>query len=177
MRYNMNPEIKFHNLNIDNPMSSQLLDRNFEATELGKLRILSNGGIGIEPIPHPYRTAQYIWRVVNITVSSEDAVMTRFRAFDLEGRLRPEASFGVWFGSYEGAIKDYFKYEPTHGTQYYVPQDNRFMTVEQSGYEAQVLDRNYPSEALKFGLVKTGHKHDGLIVDFRLFALDEASYP
>ena len=97
----MNPDIKFYGLNIDKPMSKQLLVGSSRDTELSKLKDMSDGAIDIKPIPHAYRNASYIWRVVNINISQEDAVMTRFRAFDIEGRLRTEAAFGIWFGPYQ----------------------------------------------------------------------------
>ena len=165
---------KFHGLKIDKPMSEQLRNQDFDKTQLGQLKLASDGNIKLIELPHDYRQADYVWKVVNVQFSTEDTTMTRFRAFGLDGKMLPEAVFGIWYGSLKAELSGYFDYPLAHGTQYYVPVDNRFMTVNEGGYEVQVLDTQYPSEALKFGLVKSGDKHECLVIDFRLFELNSA---
>ena len=101
--------------------------------------------------------------------------MTRFRAYGMHREHLPFATFGVNFGGC-GEIGGGFRYLPWHGNQYYIPVNNEFMTPSTSGYWVEVLDTEYPSEAMKFGLSKAGG-HRCLVISFRLMPFNAELYP
>lgn len=168
---------KFYNQNIEKPLSASHYTEKWEQGTIGKLHAQTNGAIYIREIPHQNRHAAHAWRVVDARFSSEDTTMTYFRAFGLNGKMLPEASFGINFGSVPDKINlAGFKFRPEFENRYYVPVENKFHTPNTGGYVVQVLDKDNPSEGLAFGLSKQGKQHQALIVSFRLFELGDA-YP
>jgi hypothetical protein len=122
------------------------------------------------------QSAKFGWRVVDAYWSDEDSTVTYFRAFDLDGNLLPEATFGVNYGSVTARIHGGFRYRPRYGNQYYIPVTNKFVTPNAGGYTVEVLDLLNPSEGMAFGMSMAGKQHRCLVVSFRLFALGDG-YP
>lgn len=163
----------FYNQNIYVPLSAAHNTDRWDVSTIGRLNAASQGEVWIEEIPYQYQTAQKIWRVVDAYYSPEDSIITYFRAYNEEQAL-PYAAFGVTWSSCPHQISGKFKYPPTTYKQY-VPVENKFTTPNTGGYGVQVLDSDYPSERMHFGIVKDkGHK--ALVITFGLFPLGE-NYP
>ncbi|GAB4423495.1 MAG: hypothetical protein Kow0031_02020 [Anaerolineae bacterium] len=167
---------KFYGVNIETPLSLAHNTSQWNTSVIGQLNAKTDGQVFIREIPAGSRTASYGWRVVDAYYSDEDVTMTYFRAFGLNGEPLPQATFGVHWDSVPKHISGTFKYQPEFGNRYYVPAQNNMHTPNTGGYTVQVLDMDYPSEGLSFGLFKQGEQHQGLIISFRLFQL-QAGYP
>ncbi len=172
----MSTQSRFYSVNIDTPLSLAHNTSQWDRSTIGKLNSLTEGSIFIREIPRASRNAEYGWRVVDAYFSQEDSVITHFHAYDLDGAFIAGASYGVHYDDQSYRISGGFKYAPEFGNQYYVPVESNFTTPNTGGYTVQVLDLEYPSEGLGFGMYKQGEKHSALIVKFRLFKL-EAKYP
>lgn len=170
------PNYRFYGVNIDTPLSLAHNTSDWSGSTVGQLNAKTGGQIFIREIPQFSRNAEYGWRVVDAFFSDEDTTITYFRAFDLEGELLPQATFGVNYSSVPSTIQGGFKFQPEFGNRYYVPAQNNIHTPNPGGYTVQVLDLEYPSEGLAFGLFKQGQQHQALIVSFRLFRLG-SGYP
>lgn len=161
----------FYGVNIDTPLSLVHNTGQWDASLIGRLNQETEGQIYIRELQGRALGAEYAWRVVAAQWSQEDSIMTYFRAYGLDGRFLPEAAFGVNYASVPDQIGGGFAYRPEFGNRYYVPMLNSFPTPNVGGYTVQVLDLNYPSEGLAFGMHKQGNQHKALIVSFRLFRL------
>jgi hypothetical protein len=170
------PNYRFYGVNIDTPLSLALNTSSWPDSVIGQLSAKTNNQVFIREIPRFSQNAEYGWRVVDAFFSDEDVTITYFRAYDLEGNFLPQATFGVNYGSVPNKISGGFKFEPEFGNRYYVPAQNNMHTPNPGGYTVQVLDLEYPSEGLAFGLFKQGRQHQALIISFRLFKLEE-NYP
>jgi hypothetical protein len=172
----------FYNENVDFPLSAFLDRPEWGGSKLGKLHEESGGAVFVRKIPrHVVSMApQVAWRVTDAFYTQEDSQITYFRAYDSLGDGQPFASFGVHWNGSPHRIAGGFDYEPEFGNNYYVPVENKFVTVNSSGYTVQVLDDEYPSEGLSFGMAIEGQgksqRHKCLVVVFRLMMLDER-YP
>jgi hypothetical protein len=167
----------FYGVNIDTPLSLAHNTPGWGQSVIGTLTQETEGSVFIEEIPQQYQQgAEYGWRVVDAYWSPEDSTITYFRAFDVYGESLPHAVFGVNWGGAPHRIGGGFKYRPQYGNEYYIPIEAKFTTPNAGGYTAQVLDRNWPSEGLAFGMQKTKKHHSCLVVSFRLFAFGE-NYP
>jgi hypothetical protein len=167
--------MQFYNVNIEKPQSAYHGKSNWHLSTIGQLHRQTDGGVFVREIPYHSRGAMYGWRVMDAYFTDEDSTMTHFRAFDQVGTMMPEATFGVRWDGCPHHIRGGLAYQPEFGNGYYVPVDNKFVTVASSGYTVQVLDRQFPSEGLEFGLhKKDGHK--ALVISFRLMLLN-SSYP
>lgn len=171
----------FYGLNIYTPLSLAHNTPEWGRSVIGGLTQETDGKVWIDEIPFEHHSAAYGWRVVDAFWSQEDSTVTYFRAFGLNGEPLPQATFGVNWGGAPHRISGGFKYRPKFGSEYYVPVESKFTTPNEGGYVVQVLDRNWPSEGLAFGLQKarrTGGKthHSCLVVTFRLFHLFDG-YP
>lgn len=168
----------FYNQNIDIPLSQYLNTDEFDNSPLGELA----EGSSLEELRyHPHwariKTAEKAWRVVGAWYPDEDNTITRFQAFGENGEHLSAARFGVNYDEAGRISLKGFKYTPWHGDRYYVPIDNRIHTPNTGGYWVEVLDTEYPSEAMKFGMNKSGKQHKCLVINFRLMSLDGDSYP
>ena len=143
---------------------------------IGQLHAKTNGQIFIREISRLYRSAEMGWRVVDARFQNEDSTITYFRAFDELGDPQPFASFGVTYNGCERRILEPMKFTPEFGRNYLIPVENKFHTPNTGGYTAQVLDTDYPSEGIAFGLFKQDRQHMALVISFRLFELFP-SYP
>ena len=170
------PVHSFYGVNIDSPLSLANNTSQWDNSIIGRLYAQTNAQIFIREIPQFSRNAEYGWRVVDAWFSQEDSIITYFRAYDMNGVYLPQATFGVNWSSVPDTISGGFKFQPEFGNRYYVPVMNNLATPNTGGYTVQVLDKNYPSEGLGFGLYKQGDKHQALIVSFRLFQLGQG-YP
>ncbi len=170
----------FYGININTPLSTFHNTGDWDNSVIGKLSKQTNRQIYIREIPSEYihrsTPPKYGWRVVDAYFSQEDSLMTYFRAYGLEGEYLGQAVFGVNYGGVPHQIGGGFAYPPESGRGYYVPVNPEFMTPNTGGYTVQVLDLNYPSEGLSFGMYKQGKQHQCLVVSFRLFQLGEG-YP
>lgn len=166
----------FYGVNIDTPLSVFHNTDRWNSSIIGKLNAQTNGQVYVHEIPITSQNAKYGWRVVDAYYSQEDAYMTYFRAYDLEGKSIPLATFGINYGGIPRPISGGFRYRPEFGNNYYIPIQNMFPTPEAGGYTVQVLDLVYPSEGLSFGIFKQRGAHQGLIISFRLFKLGDG-YP
>lgn len=166
----------FYNQRIDVPLSLVHNTSAWGVSVIGRLNRETEGSIYIKEIPTHQRTSPFAWRVVDTCWSHEDTTMTRFRAFGKDGRPEPFAAFGVTWQGVPTIISGVFKFSPEAGNNYYVPVDNQFHTPNTGGYTVCVLDTEYPSEGLAFGMNKTGKQHKSLVVTFRLFEM-LAGYP
>lgn len=164
----------FYNVNIDQPLSLVLgsTGRAWEDSVLGRLNA-ANDQVYLKELSILHRGAEFAWRIVDAFWSDEDGIITAFRAYTLDGQLVPEAAFGVTWDSCPYAISlAGFAYQPPQGNKYYVPVENRFTTPNTGGYTVQVLDRNWPSEAMAFGIRKGGKvSHQALVISWRLMPL------
>ncbi len=172
----MEPQYRFYGVNIDTPLSLAHNTTAWNNSVIGQLNTQTNGQIYIREIPVASQTAAYGWRVVDAYFSQEDSLITYFRAFGLDGTFLPQACFGVNYSTVPSRISGGFAYPPEFGNNYYVPVQNNFATPNTGGYTVQVLDLDYPSEGLAFGMFKQGAQHQNLVVSFRLFPL-VAGYP
>lgn len=183
-----NPTPSFYTVNIDIPLNWSLTKPNWDETVLGRLHAKTKGTVYLDTIQSANSTikeglntkpAQYAWRVVDAYfIEEEDTTMSYFRAYDLNGNFLPQATFGVSYTSVPQRINSgNFNHSLPFGNNYYVPLNNNFMTVETGGYTVQVLDENYPSEGLSFGLFKQDGRHQGMVISFRLYKLDYSAYP
>ena len=163
----------FYGVNIDRPLSVELgLSSNeWQTSTLGGLH-RQNSEVYLKEIPFHHRTAEFAWRVVDAYWSGEDGIITTFRAYGLNGEFLSNAAFGVTWDSCPHVISTGdFRYRPERNQQY-VPVDNRFTTPNTGGYTARVLDRNWPSEGLAFGILKGGKvSHQAPVISWRLLAL------
>ena len=159
----------FYGATIDTPLSLANNTAQWNNSIVGRLNAQTDGQIYIREIPQNSRSAEYGWRVVDAFFSSEDVTMTYFRAYGLDGEQLPFATFGINWGSVPARIGGGFAYPPEFGNQYYVPAQNNFHTPNTGGYTGQVLDMDWPSEGMAFGLYKQGDLHQALIISFRLF--------
>jgi hypothetical protein len=166
----------FYGINITTPMSLAHDTPEWGASLAGQLTTETKGQVYVEEIPHQHLDAAYGWRVVDAFWSDEDSVVTYFRAYDLNGDLLPEATFGVNYGSVPSRIAGGFRYRPRFGNQYYRPVNNNFVTPNSGGYTVEVLDLLNPSEGMAFGMSMAGKQHRCLVISFRLFALGDG-YP
>ncbi len=173
-------DYRFYGVNIDTPLSIFNNTNDWDDSVIGKLNAKTDGQIYIREIPSQYihrsTPPQYGWRVVDAYFSQEDGLMTYFKAYGLEGEYVAQAVFGVNYGSVPDHIGGGFAYQPEFGNEYYIPGQNNFTTPNTGGYTVQVLDLNYPSEGLAFGMHKQEQQHQCLIITFRLFALG-TGYP
>ncbi len=170
----------FYGVNLGTPLSLALGTggATWNNSILGQLGGQTNGQVYLREIPASSRSAEYAWRVVDAVYSSEDDVMTYFRAYDADGNFLAQAAFGVNYGSVPSSIGGGFKYQPEFGNRYYVPAQNNFMTPNTGGYTAQVLDLMWPSEGLAFGMFKQGNQHANLRISFQLMPMNQnGSYP
>jgi hypothetical protein len=161
---------RFYGVNIDTPLSLAHNTGQFSTSTIGQLNAKS-GQIFIREIPPLNRNAEFGWRVVDAFFSDEDVTITYFRAFGLDGEPLPQATFGVNYSSVPNTVQGVFKFQPEFGNRYYVPAQNNMHTPNTGGYTVQVLDLEYPSEGMAFGLFKQGQQHQALIISFRLFKL------
>ena len=168
----------FYGVQLDTPLSLAHNKPEWNNSVVGQLYTKTDGQVFIREIPQNslIRNPVYGWRVVDAFFSDEDVTMTYFRAFGLNGEPLPHATFGVNFSSVSNRLSGGFQFEPEFGNRYYVPAQNNMHTPNTGGYTVQVLDLNYPSEGMSFGLFKQGEQHQALIVSFRLFELG-VSYP
>ena len=169
-------EYNFYGVNIDTPLSLAHNRPEWDNSIIGQLSAKTKQQVYIREIPAQSRNAEYGWRVVDAYFSQEDITMTYFRAYGLDREFLPQAAFGVNWSSVPSRISGMFKFQPEFGSNYYVPAQNDFHTPNTGGYTVQVLDLNYPSEGLSFGMFKQGDQHQCLIISFRLFKL-EPGYP
>jgi hypothetical protein len=167
----------FYGLNISQPLSAAIGSSaaDWELSTLGQLN-RANNLVYLQEIPFHHRAAQFAWRVVDAYWSAEDGIITYFRAYDFDGRYLPDAAFGVTWrtkGEFPHKLSGGgFKYQPPQGNKYYHPIQNNFPTPNTGGYTVQVLDRNWPSEGLAFGIRKGSvTAHQALVITFRLLAL------
>lgn len=165
--------LRLSDLRNDRPLSLDLgLDGSpWDNTTLGRLGIDTDYSVYLTEIPMAYRQATHVWRVVHAFWSPEDAPLTRFWAYDIEGRpIRGD--FGVHYHPFDKdrVTRGSYKYPPPFGADYLWTVDNQFVTVNAGGYTVQVLDEDYPSEAMNFGLGTKG-RHQGLVIGFRLFLM------
>ncbi len=167
---------RFYGVDIDTPLSLANNTTQWDGAVIGKLNAQTSGQVYIREVPQASRNAEYCWRVVDAVFSQEDDVMSYFRAYDLEGNFLPQATFGVNYSTVPQRISGGFKFQPEFGVSYYVPAQNNFMTQNTGGYTVQVLDLNYPSEGMAFGMYKQGAQHSCLTISFRLFKMG-AGYP
>lgn len=166
----------FYGVNLDTPLSLSHNTTAWDNSVIGRLNAKTEGQVFIREIPVASRSAAYGWRVVDAYFSDEDVTMTYFRAFGLNGEPLPHATFGVHWDSVSKYISGGFAFEPEFGNRYYVPAQNNMHTPNTGGYTVQVLDLDYPSEGMNFGLYKQGLQHQTLIISFRLFQL-HSGYP
>lgn len=172
----MSTNYRFYGVNIDTPLSLANNTAQWNSLVLGQLSAKSNAQVYIVEIPHQYQSAEYCWRVVDAVYSQEDDVMSYFRAYDEDGNLLPEATFGIGYAGLLSTIAGGFKYSPVGGNRYYIPARNDFVTPNTGGYTVQVLDLEYPSEGMVFGMSKQDNQHTNLTISFRLFKLGKG-YP
>lgn len=165
------PKLHFYGVNIEEPQSRHLDKPTWQKSVIGKLHKKTGGNIFIREIPYRSLHAKYGWKITDAYFSHEDSIMTYFRAYGLDGKLVPEATFGIHWDSMPHKIRGGFKYRPAFGNEYYLPVGPGFPTPNSGGYTVQVLDRDSPSEGLGFGMYKYGKQHQALIVIFRLFEL------
>jgi hypothetical protein len=165
-------EANFYQLNIDTPLSLALGSSGqvWQNSTLGKLNHLSNGNTHLREILHLHRHAGLAWRVVDAYYLEEDGILSYFKAFSEDGFPMPQAKFGVSWGSVPYRIAGRFTFTPEFGNNYYVPVANNFPTPNTGGYTVQVLDMDWPSEGLSFGLY-TQRDHQALEITFRLLPL------
>ncbi len=173
-------DYNFYGVNIETPLSLALNSNDWDTSVIGRLSTKTqdegNTAIYIREIPDNSQSAEYGWRIVDAYFSQEDSLITYFKAYDLDGTFLPQAAFGVNYSSVPQRISGRFAYKPEFGNRYYVPVQNNFVTQSTGGYAVQVLDLNYPSEALAFGMFKQGAQHQNLVISFRLFKLG-TGYP
>lgn len=166
----------FYGVNIETPMSYAHNTPEWGTSTIGQLTAETDGAVFIEEIPYQHlTTADYGWRVVDAYWSDEDSVVTYFRAYDVDGNLLPEATFGVNYGDVPDRLMGGFRYKPRYGREYFTPI-GAFMTPNTGGYTVEVLDLLNPSEGLAFGMSMAGKQHRCLVVSFRLFAVGDG-YP
>ncbi len=166
----------FYGASLNTPLSLVHNTTQWNTSVVGQLNAKTEGQVFIREIPAASRNAAYGWRVVDAYYSDEDVTMTYFRAYGLNGESLPFATFGVHWDSVPNAIAGGFAFQPEFGNRYYVPAQNNMHTPNTGGYTVQVLDLDYPSEGMNFGLFKQGEQHQGLIISFRLFQL-QPGYP
>jgi hypothetical protein len=169
-------DYRFYGVNINTPLSLANNTSQWPNSVVGQLNAKTKGQVFVREIPPFSRNAEYGWRVVDAFFSDEDVTITYFRAYDLDGRFLPQATFGVNYGSVPNTVSGGFKFQPEFGNRYYVPAQNNMHTPNTGGYTVQVLDLEYPSEGMAFGLFKQGAQHQALIISFRLFKLG-SGYP
>ncbi len=168
--------MQFYKVDIDTPMSEVHSTEKWDGSKIQQLREKSGDVVYIDEVPLWYRGADYVWRVVDAYYTDEDSTITYFRAYDLDGKLLPEATFGVTWDGFRGTISGRFKYRPVTNQQY-IPVENSFHTPNSGGYIVQVLDRDNPSERVAFGMLGgDGNPHKCLVISFRLFKMNE-DYP
>lgn len=166
---------RFYGVNIDTPLSLAHNTDKFPVSKIGQLNAKTEH-IYIREIPNQHHEADFGWRVVDAFFSDEDSTITYFRAYGVDGEFLPQATFGVNYSTVPQTIRGRLRFQPEFGNRYYVPVQNSMHTPNTGGYTVQVLDMEYPSEGLAFGLFKQGKQHQALIVSFRLFNL-EPGYP
>jgi len=167
----------FYDLVSGPPQSSFNNTSLWGASTIGQLNKLTNEAVYINEIEKHNQDAPYSWRVTDAYYSTEDGVMSWFRALGVNGEHYPFAPFGVTWPDNEASIGGGFNYPPP-GNKYYIPMENIFHTHNTGGYKVGVLDRNYPSEFLNFGMYDQGGQHQGLVITFRLFAKGfDGDYP
>lgn len=172
----------FYQIDLGQPMSAAHNTPSFWASRIGQIVKQTNGNLYIKEAQDVSRnalSAPHIWRLAFINWIPEDSVTPRLLAFGVDGRMLPEARFGVQFTGYGGpVVSGPFAYEPLNRAQY-VPIDNTFMVNAATGYTVMVLDREHPSEALVLGWqVDPNNKNGHLVpqVGFQLFQRG-ANYP
>jgi len=166
----------FYGVNVDTPLSLANNTPVWNNCVLGQLHKKTNGQCYLNEVAIHNSNATMCWRVVDAVWSDEDDLMTYFRAYDIDGRMLPDATFGV---SYDGApvsLSGGFRYKPDGSNQFYIPAQNNFMTPNSGGYSVQVLDTLNPSESMSFGIYKQGNQHQNLTISFRLFPMSRG-YP
>ncbi len=169
-------EYHFYGLNIDTPLSSHDGTTQWEDSVMGQLASKTNEQIYLRELSYQNKNSILAWRIADAHFSTEDSLMTYFRAYSLDGTFLPQAVFGVNYGTVPSRIKGGFKYPPEFGNEYYIPVQNNFTTPNTGGYTVSVLDLDYPSEGLSFGMYKQGAQHQCLVISFRLFKIGE-NYP
>jgi hypothetical protein len=148
----------------------------WDRSTIGHLSKRTERAVYIRELLPEMQTAEFCWRVVDARFLEEDGIITYFKAYGLDGEFLPGAQFGIHWDELPHSISGGFAYRPEFGNHYYVPIVNSFVTHSTGGYTAQVLDMDYPSEGLNFGMFKQGKMHQCLVVSFRLFELGEG-YP
>jgi hypothetical protein len=166
----------FYGVNNTTPMSLAHNTDEWTASTIGRLTGETDGAVYVEEIPYQHLGAAYGWRLVDAFWSDEDSTVTYFRAYDIDGNLLPEATFGVNYADVPGRLMGGFKYRPRFNREYYIPVGANFVTPNEGGYVVEVLDLLNPSEGLAFGMSMKGKQHRCLVVSFRLFALGD-DYP
>ena len=161
---------RFYSNDIDIPLSDEFED--WDSSRAKKLNDLTDGQVYVHTLEGRQLDAEYAWKVVEAEYLQEDGLISYFRAYDEAGHFIPEATFGVHYNTNPHRIStSKFKYPPKLGNQFYVPIQNNFVTYNTGGYTVQVLNLDYPSEGLSFGMFKQGDLHQALLVSFRLFKL------
>ena len=171
----------FYGIDIDTPLSKYLNSHDYGTSPLAALAEGSN----LEELRYHPRWPEiqakrpgFVWRVVGAYYSQEDTTVTRFRAYGMHREELPYASFGVNHGDVTSQIDlSKFEYHPWNGNRYYVPIDNQIDTPNSGGYFFEVLDTEYPSEGMKFGMRKGGNKHECLVISFSLLPFNPLTYP
>ncbi len=162
---------RFYGLRVDKPLSAAHGTERWDTSIIGKLTRLSKEQIYIREISRFNREAKYGWKVVDARLSQEDGLISRFQAYDLQGEMLPEAVFGIHWDEMKHRIGGRFNYQPEFGNSYYIPAAG-FVTSQPGGYTVSVLDLDWPSEGLSFGIYQQGERHQASIVAFRLFELE-----
>ncbi len=167
---------KFYNQEIDKPLST-VLDTPFWGNSiLGRLNKETDGAVYVHRLTDRQLVAEYAWRVVGAELQTEDNQTTYFKAYGLDGKFLPGAVFGVHWDKMQARISGGFEYPLKFGNSYFIPVENSLPTFQSSGYTVQVMDLDYPSEGLSFGVYKQAGPHQCLVISFRLFELGER-YP
>ncbi len=176
----MTVEYNFYEVSINTPLSVYNNTNQWNNSLIGQLNSKTDGQVYIDEIDsRDADKADYYWRVVDAWYSQEDSLITYFRAYDLNGILLPQATFGVTYSTVPQTISTAgFKYRPKANSRYYYPVENKMQTQNTGGYTVVVLSKDYPSEGMAFGMYKQGDQHQNLVISFRLFAKGNAGdYP
>lgn len=135
-----------------------------------------DGAVYVHKMTDRQLEAKYAWRVVGAELLTEDNPTTYFRAYGPDGEFLAGAVFGVHWDKMRARISGGFQYPLKFGNSYFIPVENSLPTFQSSGYTVQVMDLDYPSEGLSFGVYKQEGPHRCLVISFRLFELGER-YP
>jgi hypothetical protein len=167
----------FYGENIDIPQSAYHGQGvKWDNSAVGRLHNETDGAVFIREIPHYQRTSMWGWRVVDAYFTDEDSTITYFRAYDEFGDAIVHPTIGVHWDGSPHRISGGFRYPPEFNSEYYIPVENKFHTPNSGGYTACILDTEYPTEGLAFGLLKAGKSHKALVIVFRLMMLS-TNYP